>query len=227
MPTFDIIKQCSPKKSFRVASIMGKFDLQDNHIIEKFKGNIAIENIDWQIGAIIGTSGTGKTIIARELFKENYFNIPQYKADTILDDMSKEKSISEITQVFNSVGFSSPPSWLKPYSVLSQGEQMRVNLARALLEDKELIVFDEFTSVVDRNIAKIGSYAVSKAIRRTAKKFIAVSCHFDFLEWLQPDWIFNTNNMEFSLYKKKDRKSNCQFMNVKERCGKFLGSIII
>lgn len=203
MPTFELVKQCSPKKSFRVASVMGKFDLQDNHIIEKFKGEIPIENLDWQIGAIIGTSGTGKTIIAKELFTENYFNIPLYKADTILDDMPKEKSITEITQTFNSVGFSSPPSWLKPYNVLSQGEQMRVNLARALLEEKELIVFDEFTSVVDRNIAKIGSFAVSKAIRRTDKKFIAVSCHFDFLEWLQPDWIFNTNSMQFSLYKKK------------------------
>ena len=40
-----------------------------------------------------------------------------------------------------------------------------------MLSKNDLIVFDEFTSVVDRNVAKIGSYAVQKAIEETAKSF--------------------------------------------------------
>jgi ABC-type ATPase with predicted acetyltransferase domain len=84
---------------------------------------------------------------------------------------------------------------------------MRVDLANALLKDNELIVFDEFTSVVDRNVARIGSYAVQKSIRRSNKKFIAVTCHEDVEEWLLPDWIFNTNSMSFIKGdKKKDQK---------------------
>ena len=79
--------------------------------------------------------------------------------------MPKKCSLDDITKSFNAVGFSSPPSWLKSYNVLSNGEKMRVDLARALLENKELFVFDEFTSVVDRYIAKIGSLAVQKTIR--------------------------------------------------------------
>ena len=69
---------------------------------------------------------------------------------------------------------------------------------------KELFVFDEFTSVVDRNVAKIGSLAMQKAIRQSdnKKQFIAVTCHFDVIEWLQPDWIFSTNDMTFSLSSK-------------------------
>jgi len=85
--------------------------------------------------------------------------------------MPKNKSVEDITSAFNSVGFSSPPSWLKPYSVLSNGQKMRVDLARAILEDNQLFVFDEFTSVVDRNVAQIGSFAMQKAIRKTNKKF--------------------------------------------------------
>jgi len=166
MPTFDIVKEVKPQKSFRVASVMGKFDLQSEHIKEHFKGEIDLSN-DWQIGVIYGHSGTGKTTIAKELFGEEYVTDFKFKAESILDDMPKEKSIDEITQTFNSVGFSSPPSWLKPYSVLSNGEKMRVNLARAILENRDLIVFDEFTSVVDRTVAKIGSAAVSKSIKRT------------------------------------------------------------
>ena len=81
---------------------------------------------------------------------------------------------------------------------LSNGEKMRVDLARALLEDRDVIVFDEYTSVVDRDVAKVCSLAVNKAIRNQGKKFIAVSCHDDITEWLQPDWLYDTNQQTFS-----------------------------
>ena len=197
MPTFNILRETTPDKSYRVANVMGKFDLSSNHIKEEFEGNLDIDDKKWDIGVIVGSSGTGKSTIAKELFPDNYIEKFDYKNKSILDDFHKDLTTSDITRTFNSVGFSSPPSWLKPYSVLSQGEKMRVDLARALLSDKEIIVFDEFTSVVDRNVAKIGSKAISKTIRRrNDKKFIAVSCHYDILNWLEPDWIFDTNKME-------------------------------
>ena len=196
MPNFDIIRESKPVESFRVASVMGKFDLQSNHIKERFTGSIDMPK-DWQIGLIVGSSGTGKTTISKELFPDSYITEFNYSAECILDDMPKDKSVDEITAMFNSVGFSSPPSWLKPYSALSNGQKMRVDLANSLLQDQELIVFDEFTSVVDRNVAQIGSFAVQKAVRKTKKQFIAVTCHFDVEDWLLPDWIFDTDSMTF------------------------------
>ncbi|MFY7937227.1 MAG: GNAT family N-acetyltransferase [Flavobacterium sp.] len=206
MPTFDIIKEVRPSKTFRVASVIGKFDLQSENIVEHFKGDIDIPD-EWQVGLIVGKSGTGKTTIAKQLFEDAYITSYDYSAETVLDDMPKECSVEQITSAFNSVGFSSPPSWLKPYSVLSNGQKMRVDLARAILEDNELFVFDEFTSVVDRNVAQIGSFAMQKAIRKTNKKFIAVTCHFDVQDWLLPDWIFNTDTMTFQSFEgqKKNR----------------------
>ena len=206
MPTFDIIKQVKPKKTFRVASIIGKFDLQSENIIERFEGNIDLPD-KWQIGLIVGKSGTGKTTIAKQLFPNSYITSYEYKNETVLDDMPKQCSVEEITSAFNSVGFSSPPSWLKPYSVLSNGQKMRVDLARAILENEQLFVFDEFTSVVDRNVAQIGSFAMQKAIRKTDKQFIAVTCHFDVKDWLLPDWIFDTDTMTFQNFEgqKKNR----------------------
>ena len=206
MPTFDIIKQVKPSKTFRVASVIGKFDLQSENIVEHFKGDIEIPE-QWQIGLIVGKSGTGKTTIAKQLFENAYITSYEYTNETVLDDMPKECSVEQITSAFNSVGFSSPPSWLKPYSVLSNGQKMRVDLARAILEKQKFFVFDEFTSVVDRNVAQIGSFAMQKAIRKTDKKFIAVTCHFDVQDWLLPDWVFNTDTMTFQSFEgqKKNR----------------------
>jgi ABC-type polar amino acid transport system ATPase subunit/GNAT superfamily N-acetyltransferase len=206
MPTFDIIKETKPNKTFRVASVIGKFDLQSEHIVEQFKGNIEIPE-NWQVGLIVGKSGTGKTTITKQLFEDAYITNFEYNAETVLDDMPKNCSVEQITNAFNSVGFSSPPSWLKPYSVLSNGQKMRVDLARAILDEKEFFVFDEFTSVVDRNVAQIGSFAMQKAIRKSSKKFIAVTCHFDVQDWLLPDWIFNTDTMTFQSFEgqKKNR----------------------
>jgi len=205
MPTFDIVKKHEPKSTFRIESVKGTFDLNSNLIEEHFKGNIDIDE-KWQIGLIVGHSGTGKSTIANQLFSDVLIDKFDYKAESILDDMPKDKSVEEICKTFNSVGFSSPPSWLKPYSVLSNGEKMRVDLAKAILSDNECFAFDEFTSVVDREVARIGSFAMQKAIRKTNKKFIAITCHHDVEDWLLPDWVFNTNNMTF--YNYREQKKN-------------------
>lgn len=219
MPTFNIVKEVKPKQTFRVASVIGKFDLQSEHIVERFEGDIDLTS-DWQIGIIVGKSGTGKTTIAKQLFPDSYITNYQYDQETVLDDMPKNCSVDEITRAFNSVGFSSPPSWLKPYSVLSNGQKMRVDLARAILEDQNLFVFDEFTSVVDRQVAQVGSFAMQKAIRKTKKQFIAVSCHFDIIDWLLPDWVFNTDLMTFQLLEgqKKNRPDiKFEIFNTKDK----------
>jgi ABC-type dipeptide/oligopeptide/nickel transport system ATPase subunit len=196
MPSFDIVKKHNPKSTFRIESVKGTFDLSSNQIEERFTGEIDLDS-DWQIGLIVGRSGTGKTSIAKQLFSDVLIDSFEYKSESILDDMPKDKSVEDICKAFNSVGFSSPPSWLKPYSVLSNGEKMRVDLARAILSDLDLFAFDEYTSVVDREVAKIGSFAIQKAIRKTSKKFIAITCHNDVVDWLLPDWIFDTNTMTF------------------------------
>ena len=134
--------------------------------------------------------------------------------------------VTHIEKMFYSVGFGSVPSWLKPYDVLSNGEKMRVKLARALLERNE-VCFDEFTSVVDRNVAQTACIAINKAIKNTDKKFIAVSCHYDIIEWLEPDWIFDTNTMITNFTQAHVQKKHLKSVNVGEKNGQNLGAIII
>jgi ABC-type ATPase with predicted acetyltransferase domain len=134
----------------------------------------------------------------KQLFPDAYIKDFEYAHKCVLDDFPEGMETGEVTRTLCSVGFASPPDWLKSYGCLSQGEKMRVDIARALCLDKPLIVFDEFTSVVDREIAKVSAFAISKAVRRSKKKFIAVTCHYDVVDWLEPDWVFCTDAMDFS-----------------------------
>ena len=225
MPHFDIVKKNDPEITFRVSKIQADFDVKLEHSNERFTGNIDFPE-DWHIGVIVGASGTGKSTIAKELFGQELITGFEYNAKSVIDDMPKQIKIDDITKMFYSVGFGSVPSWLKPYSVLSNGEKMRVDLARALLE-KDFVCFDEFTSVVDRRVAQTACIAINKAINKTNKKFVAVTCHYDVLDWLQPDWVFDTNEMRSFFGNAHDRKKNIKSKNVVAESGQNLGVIII
>lgn len=225
MQTFNIVKKNKIEETFRVKKIMSDFDVKLEHSNENFVGSIDIPK-QWNIGLIVGGSGTGKTTIAKELFEKDIITEFEYNEKSVLDNMPSNIETKEIEKMFYQVGFGSVPSWLKPYKVLSNGEKMRVDLARALLE-KDFIVFDEFTSVVDRQVAKTACIAINKAIKGTNKKFIAVSCHKDIIEWLQPDWIFDTDDMKQVFQLAHDHKKNLRSENVGEKNGENLGSIII
>ena len=227
MPSFNIVKSWVPEKTFRTEAVKSAFTLQDVKLQKQFQGLIPIEDGDWKIGLIVGRSGTGKTSIAKEVFKEQLITSFKYEATSILDDFPKECTVEEITTALSNVGFASPPDWLKSYDKLSQGEKMRVDIARALLLNQKLVVFDEFTSVVDREVAKIASYAISKAVNRSNKQFVAVTCHSDIIDWLQPDWIFYTDTMTFIKKKDANQQLTSQYISAPEVYGKSLGTITI
>ena len=99
----------------------------------------------------------------------------------------------EATFLLSAMGLASVPTWLRPYALLSNGEQYRASLAYKVgkASENDVILIDEFTSVVDRDVAKAMSNALQKYIRRTNKKIILASCHFDIMEWLLPDWTYS------------------------------------
>lgn len=195
MPCVDVVVECPVFDSFRVRQVAGMFDLALPHkCTERFVGAVPDESEDWQIGVIVGPSGTGKSTIARHAFGDRLYTAAAWPADRAVIDSFGDLPIKEITGALTSVGFSSPPGWIKPYAVLSNGEQFRCDLAKALLrQDMMLTVYDEFTSVVDRTVAKVASAAVAKAIRsgRIRKRFVAVTCHYDIVRWLEPDWVLD------------------------------------
>jgi GNAT superfamily N-acetyltransferase len=175
-----------------VQQVAGMFDVPlAAEQTERFTAEIPGLDEAWDIGLVVGPSGSGKTAIARRQWPQAYTISRSWPEHRALVDGFAAGPIKHITAALTAVGFSSPPHWVKPYQVLSNGERFRCDLARAILEGGDLVVFDEFTSVVDRTVARIGSAAVAKAIRRMGRRFVAISCHYDIVRWLEPDWVLD------------------------------------
>lgn len=191
MPTLDLVIEAKPSDTLRARQLCGMFDVPPAQKLSRtWRASIPIDERPWNVGLIVGPSGAGKTQCARSLFGAAVDHPVTWGSTGVIDDFREDLGIEEIAAACQAVGFSTIPSWLRPYGMLSNGERFRVELARRLLEAPDPVVVDEFTSVVDRQVAQIGSHAVQKWARREKRRFVAVTCHFDVVDWLQPDWVF-------------------------------------
>ena len=158
---------------------------------------------DWNIGVVVGPSGSGKTSIGRVIFGDDLIHdyTQGWAPDRpIVDEIASAGDFNEVTGALASVGLGDVPAWLRPFRVLSNGEQFRAGLARLICDKPDRVVVDEFTSVVDRQIAKIGSQAFQKAWRRSnpSGKVVLLTPHYDILDWIQPDWVIDTKDKTFT-----------------------------
>ena len=69
---------------------MGSFTLCDVKLEKHFNGSLPIEEDNWQIGVIVGRSGSGKTSIAKQLFPDAYIKGFEYTHKCVLDDFPEE-----------------------------------------------------------------------------------------------------------------------------------------
>lgn len=198
MPRIRHVSEINYTPSFRAEKVAGMFDVTvEDKLRREWDVDVPIDDRQWNIGLITGPSGSGKSTIAHQLFGDCVHASFVWSKSCLLDDFPVDAQVVEITETLSRVGFSSPPQWLLPYSALSTGQKFRAELARCLFEYDGAFVFDEFTSVVDRQVAQIGSHAFQKAIRKTGKKFVAVTCHYDVEPWLQPDWVLDMETGAF------------------------------
>lgn len=142
---------------------------------------------DFEVGLIVGNSGSGKTLMLKE-----YFNLVQNPAwDKNKSIVSHFDSFEKASEKLFAVGLSSVPTLCKPYHVLSNGESYRADIAR-IIDSK--VAIDEFTSVVNRETAYALCVSIRKYIRKNGlRNIVFASCHFDIVDWLEPDWVFSTN----------------------------------
>lgn len=152
----------------------------------------------WNVGLIIGASGSGKTTLAKKIFNDQFSEKTDLDFDRcVIDQFPEGLEYKQRADLLCGIGLSSVPCWVKPLRCLSNGQQSRAIAALKLSEEK-FLVMDEFTSVVDRTVAKAMSHCVQKFARKNNFKFCAISCHYDVVEHLNPDWVIDCNNQTFT-----------------------------
>lgn len=190
MPTAHVVVESPVSASVRARQVCSMFDVPPPSTA-RLEWTVEVPAVDdsWSVGLIVGPSGSGKSSVMRQIYGDQ----PRlaWGAAAVVDDFAKTSTVQQVTDACSAVGFNTIPAWLRPFAVLSNGEQFRVDLARRLVELPDPIVVDEFTSVVDRQVAQIGAHAVQKYVRKAGRKFVAVGCHYDVIDWLQPDWVLD------------------------------------
>lgn len=151
----------------------------------------------FSIGLIVGSSGSGKTTLAKKMFDEKCFHVDVDYSKSVIDQLPESLSYDECAEILSGIGLTSVPCWIRPMNTLSNGQRARAEAALSMARN-ENIVIDEWTSVVDRTVAKVMSHCIQKHARRQKRQVVLLSCHYDVIEWLNPDWIIDCNKQEYT-----------------------------
>jgi len=172
-------------------TLITPFDYESSGV-EKFYPYLLPDELpkDFGLGVIVGASGSGKSSLLK------HFGVVDQHEWNDGSVVSNFASAVEANEKLSAAGLMSIPDWVKPYSVLSNGQKFRADLARSL---RDGAVIDEFTSVVDRNVAKAASTSMARYIRKNnVRNVVLASCHRDVLEFLQPDWVIDTDRGQWT-----------------------------
>ena len=164
--------------------IKRKYDITDYKEVQ-----VAIPELPTDgIVLIVGTSGSGKSTILRSLGEHVQPKVEFY--NTVIENFSSPERGEELLLA---CGLRSIPTWFRPPHTLSNGEHHRFEMAMCL--DQGISIIDEFTSVVDRDTAKSLALSIRRYYnqRDTDDSLYIASCHRDIIDWLDPDWVYDTD----------------------------------
>ena len=162
--------------------IKARYDIKDY-----VEPDIVIPNLPTDgIVLIVGTSGSGKTTILKTVDDPKPITIDLSK--TVIENFSTAERGEELLLA---CGLRTIPAWFRTPNTLSNGEFHRFEIAVGLDQGHNII--DEFTSVVDRDTAKSLALSVRKYFDRNPGVLYIASCHRDIIDWLDPEWVYDTD----------------------------------
>ncbi|SMB88485.1 ABC-type ATPase fused to a predicted acetyltransferase domain [Pasteurella testudinis DSM 23072] len=214
MQNFRVRLESPVSTSFRCVKAANSLDIDmEKKSVHELSVSADIES-DFRVGLILGASGSGKTTLAKNIFGESIFDFDFDEAKPVIEQFPENMEYAECAKLLAGIGLTSVPCWIRPMYTLSNGQKARA-IAALMMAKKDVFVIDEWTSVVDRTVAKAMSNCLQKFARSQQKTVIAISCHYDVVEWLNPDWIIDCNKQQYierrHLWQNYSRDEKLQF----------------
>lgn len=207
LKNYELILASPIATSFRATKAANSLDIDVNKKSKHhFKVSADLET-PYNVGLVVGASGSGKTTLAKKVWGEERFKEILDPTKPVIDQFPEAYSYDECAAMLSGVGLTAVVCWIRPAATLSNGQRARAECALQMARDASegIVVIDEWTSVVDRTVAKVMSHCIQKHARKTNRQIVLLSCHYDVLEWLNPNWIIDCNRQEYV-----DRRDLCR-----------------
>jgi uncharacterized protein len=151
-----------------------------------------VEIRDGDIVYITGPSGAGKSVLLRELAgqipAEQQIQLSDIvlPADRLVIDCI-EGGVIETLKSLNAAGLNDVYCVLNQPALLSEGQQWRFRLAKALGSGRKYVIADEFCGQLDRITSAVIAYNLQRFAKKNKVTFLLADCQDDILMDLQPD----------------------------------------
>lgn len=166
------------------------FELIPKKTILKYKASDVIY--------ICGDSGGGKSTILKKIesqLKEkekkvvNLNDIELDNEKNVIDFLG-DNTINAIKQL-SYVGLDDAFIFISKVGNLSDGQKMRLKIAKCLEQQVDTIIIDEFCAILDRETAKVVSFLLQKVARKNGIGLCVATTHLDLFDDLNPNVIIN------------------------------------
>lgn len=185
--------------------IMDSFGLKGEVVYADIIQNVSIKASNGNIVFIVGSSGSGKSVLLNALdpnhetdrnlairgaVTTNYTagwlrrlrdDIPVFEA--LAEKYTPERTFGALSRV----GLSEALAFIKPFWMLSRGQQYRAMIADLLLRDEEVWLLDEFCSDLDPLTARVVAHNLRRQVIASGRiAFIAAANHTHYIDALRP-----------------------------------------
>ena len=187
--------------------IMDAFGLKGDTVFSDILQNVSVKASNGNIVLVVGSSGSGKSVLLNALdpskqldgnltisvnrnakLKYTAGGLKRLRDDIPIFEALAEKYTPERAFVaFSRVGLSEALAFIKPFWMLSRGQQYRAMIADLLLRDEEVWLLDEFCSDLDPLTAKVVAHNLRKQVIASGRiAFVAAANHSHYLDALRP-----------------------------------------
>ncbi len=178
--------------------------------------NLSIELRPGTIVMLTGPSGSGKTSLlqaaaeqAGQVIWVGRGRFPIGRA--IVDSVAPRKTLATALDILTACGLGEPRLWVREFRDLSDGEQFRASLARAVgrsLDGRQPVpIFcDEFSAILHRRMAKAVAYNIRKLVSRYHLMLVVAGTHDDVIADLQPDQVVRLDTANQQVVRSRSRE---------------------